>query len=186
MGARAGMNVRVLVLGLVLTGTLLGLLFLNLGRDPHAIASPLVGQPAPAFSLPPVGGGAPVSLESLRGRPVVLNFWATWCVPCAEEHGVLLQASRTLGPKVQFVGIVYGDEEANVVEYLRRHGSAYPALLDEGSRTAIVYGVFGVPESYFVDAKGTIVAKHVGPLDPDTLLAELKKTDLAMAEVSQR
>jgi cytochrome c biogenesis protein CcmG, thiol:disulfide interchange protein DsbE len=164
-----------MAVGLALTVGLLGLLFLNLGRDPHAIRTPMVGRPAPSFTLPPVGGGAPVSLESLRGRTVVVNFWATWCVPCADEHPVLVQAARQLGSDVQFLGIVYEDEESNVATYLRRHGTAYPALVDQSSRTAIAYGVFGVPETYFVDAKGTIVAKHVGPLTPADLEAQLRK-----------
>src|SRR5207249_11155135 len=110
--ARASrLNPWVLGAGLAVVVPLLAVLVLNLGRDPHSIRSPLVGRPAPAFSLAPVGGGAPLSLESLRGRPAVINFWATWCVPCFEEHAALTAAARTQRD-VQFVGIVYEDEEA--------------------------------------------------------------------------
>ena len=142
----------------------------NLGRDPHSVRSPLVGQPAPPFKLVPVGGGAPVTLESLRGKPVVMNFWATWCVPCFQEHPALVASARFL-PDVQFLGIVYEDEEARTGEFLRQEGSAYPSLMDKDGRTAIAYGVFGVPETFFIDRNGRIVEKHVGPLDRGTIVS---------------
>lgn len=164
------MNRRILSVGLILIVPLLGVLYANLGRDPHSVASPLVGHPAPPFSLTPVGGGPPISLESLRGNPVVVNFWATWCVPCAEEHAVLVDAARDLGSGVHFLGVVYEDDEKRAADFLaQRGGKPYPSLLDADGRTAISYGVFGVPETYFIDRAGTIVAKFVGPLDPETL-----------------
>ncbi len=168
------MNRRVLVAGLLVVLPLLALLVLNLGRDPHAVDSPLIGQPAPPFTLTPVGGGAPVSLAGLRGRPVVINFWATWCVPCYQEHPVLVQTARALGSQVQFLGIIYDDEDARVQAFLAEKGSAYPSLTDAGGKTAIAYGVYGVPETYFVDPVGKIVAKYVGPLGADTLADRLR------------
>ena len=169
------MNRRVLVAGLVVTLPLLGVLVANLGRDPHRVDSPLIGRPAPAFSLTPVAGGAAVSLEALRGRPVVLNFWATWCVPCLEEHAVLARAARDAGADVQFLGIVYEDEEAEVLAFLRNQGSAYPSLLDSEGKVAIAYGVYGVPETFFIDAAGTIVEKYVGALDAEVLASSLRR-----------
>lgn len=169
------MNRRVLLAGLGVVVPLIVLLVLNIGRDPHAISSPLVGRPAPPFALAPVGGGEPVSLAQLQGRPVVLNFWATWCVPCVQEHPLLLSAAQQLGEEVQFFGIVYQDEEENARGWLRRHGSAYPSLVDPQSKTAIAYGIIGVPETYFIDPEGTIVAKHIGPLDGQTLMARLRE-----------
>jgi cytochrome c biogenesis protein CcmG/thiol:disulfide interchange protein DsbE len=168
-GARV--NGRVLAAGLAVVLPLLAVLVLNLGRDPHSVRSPLVGRPAPAFSLPPAGDGVPMSLDALRGRPVVINFWATWCVPCLQEHAALTQAARTLRD-VQFLGVVYEDEEANIQAFLQQRGSAYPSLIDPGGKTAIAYGVFGVPETFFIDGGGRIVEKYVGPLDPDRI-AEL-------------
>jgi cytochrome c biogenesis protein CcmG/thiol:disulfide interchange protein DsbE len=162
-------NRKILGAGFVVAVPLLLLLAFGLRRDPHQIDSPLVGLPAPAFSLSRVGSGPAVDLASLRGKPVVVNFWATWCQPCFEEHAVLVENARTLGAQVQFVGIVYEDEAPNVVEYLRREGSAYPALVDPGGRTAIAYGVYGVPETFFINASGVIVAKHVGPLTAEKL-----------------
>jgi cytochrome c biogenesis protein CcmG/thiol:disulfide interchange protein DsbE len=172
------LNRRVLSVGLVLVVPLLGVLMAGLGRDPHLVRSPLVGRPAPSFSLPPVGGGAPVTLADLRGRPAVLNFWATWCVPCLDEHGVLTQAARSLQGRAQFVGIVYQDDEANVRRFLGQHGAGYPSVLDEQGRTAIAYGIYGVPETFFIDASGTIVAKYTGPLGPAELAANLRKAGL--------
>jgi cytochrome c biogenesis protein CcmG/thiol:disulfide interchange protein DsbE len=166
-------NPRVLLVGLGVVAPLVAVLVMNLGRDPHVIGSPLVGRAAPDFALQPMGGGAPVTLASLRGQPVVLNFWATWCVPCFEEHPVLVGAARRLGEKVRFVGVIYEDSEEGVTSFLARQGSSYPSLVDPGSRTAIAFGVFGVPETYFIDSEGRIAAKHVGPLDDETLALKL-------------
>jgi cytochrome c biogenesis protein CcmG/thiol:disulfide interchange protein DsbE len=163
------MNRKVLLLGLAVVVPLLGVLVVMRNRDPNTVRSPLVGRPAPAFQLTPVNGGPAVSLAALRGRPVVVNFWATWCVPCYQEHGVLLSAARALGPKVQFLGIVYEDEPDRVQAYLKEQGSAYPTLMDADGRAAIAYGVYGVPETYFIDAQGAIVFKKVGPLDADVM-----------------
>lgn len=169
------MNRKVLIAGLALVVPLVVILRIGLGRDPHVVRSPLVGRTAPSFALRPVGGGPPVSLESLRGRAVALNFWATWCGPCSEEHEVLAGGARTWGDRVQFLGVVYEDQEDAVQEYLRRKGSAYPSLFDEGGKTAIAFGVYGVPETFFISPGGTIVEKFVGPLTPSALSATLGK-----------
>lgn len=184
-GAPAGerkpgsLNRGVLIAGLALVVPLVAVLLANLGRNPHVIGSPLVGRQAPEFALSPVGGGETVTLASLRGRPVVLNFWATWCVPCFQEHPLLVGAARSLGERARFLGVVYEDSEEQVRAFLARQGSAYPSLVDPGSRTAIAFGVFGVPETYFIDAEGKIAAKHIGPLDAASLEAKLRQAGLA-------
>ena len=167
-------NTKVLVAGAAVVLPLLAVLVLNLGRDPHSIRSPLIGRPAPPFSLAPVGGGSPISLESLRGRPVVVTFWATWCVPCFEEHAALAAAARTF-KEVQFLGIVYEDDEARTKAFLAQRGSSYPSLMDAEGRTAIAYGVFGVPETFFIDGQGRIVDKYVGPLSRGAIAELLGK-----------
>jgi cytochrome c biogenesis protein CcmG/thiol:disulfide interchange protein DsbE len=167
-------NRKVLIAGACLVVPILAILVLNLGRDPHAVDSPLIGKPAPVFSLVPVGGGAPVSLADLRGKPVVINFWATWCVPCFEEHQVLSQTARAMAGSVHFLGVIYEDEESQVAGFLGKYGRAYPALMDAGSKTAIAYGVYGVPETYFIDPRGAIVDKFVGPLDAETLAQRIR------------
>ena len=167
-------NRRVLLVGLAVVAPLVGVLLLNLGRDPHSIRSPLVGRAAPPFALVPVGGGPVVTSESLKGRPLVLNFWATWCAPCLQEHETLVRTAGALRGDVAFVGVVYEDEEDRVRAFLQRYGSAYPSLLDPEARTAIAYGVAGVPETYFIDAAGVIQAKVAYPLDPDTMEKSLR------------
>jgi cytochrome c biogenesis protein CcmG/thiol:disulfide interchange protein DsbE len=172
------LNARVLLLGLAVVVPLVAVLLLNLGRNPHMIASPLVGRAAPDFALSTLDGRA-VTLAGLRGRPVVLNFWASWCIPCLDEHPLLLQAARALGERVTFLGVVYEDSDEQARAFLARQGQAYPSLVDPGSRTAIAYGIFGVPETYFIDAEGRIAAKHVGPLDAGSLEQKLKLAGLA-------
>jgi cytochrome c biogenesis protein CcmG/thiol:disulfide interchange protein DsbE len=168
-------NRRVLLVGLTVVAPLVAVLLLNLGRDPHSIRSPLVGRAAPTFALAPVGGGPVVTSESLKGRPVVLNFWATWCAPCLQEHETLVRTAATLRGDVTFLGVVYEDEEDRVQAFLQRRGSAYPSLLDPEARTAIAYGVAGVPETYFIDAAGMIQAKVAFPLDTGTMEENLRK-----------
>lgn len=175
------MNKKVLLGGALVTLPLIGLLLMSLGRDPKQVDSPLIGQRAPAFSLRPVAGGDPVSLESLRGKPVVLNFWATWCVPCFEEHPVLTRAAKVMGQEVAFLGVIYEDEEPKVASFLRRQGSAYPSLMDDGGKTAIAYGVYGVPETFFISPDGTIVNKYVGPLNARALQAFVQQASAPAA-----
>jgi cytochrome c biogenesis protein CcmG, thiol:disulfide interchange protein DsbE len=175
-GRASRLNWKVAAIGAATVLPLVLVLVLNLGRDPHSVRSPLVGALAPAFNLRPVGGGAPVSLDALRGKPVVLNFWATWCVPCFQEHGTLTSGARAFS-EASFVGVVYEDEEAKTKEFLAERTSSYPSLMDPDAKTAIAYGVFGVPETFFIDRRGRIVEKFVGPLDGATLAALIRKTE---------
>src|SRR6185436_15280905 len=129
------LNRRVLAVGAVLTLPLIGVLVAALGRD-TLIRSPLVGKQAPPFSLRPAGGGSPLGTAELHGRPAVVNFWATWCVPCYQEHGVLTRAASELSDRVRFVGVIYEDTEDNVTRFAKEQGAAYPSLLDPEGRTA--------------------------------------------------
>jgi len=169
------MNKLVLAAGLLLTVPLMVLLGVTLGRDARAAGpSPLVGRTAPAFELEALRG-AKVSLGELAGKPVVINFWATWCEPCRAEHEVLRRAATTLGGHVSFVGIAFDSEREQVDKYLSGHGQAsYPILLDDGGRVAIAYGVRGVPETYFVDRAGVVRSKVEGPLTPGQLNRHLQ------------
>src|SRR5512140_2346186 len=101
------MNRTVLIAGIVIAVALVVVLFVGLGKDPSAIDSPLIGKPAPHFALKAVGSGDTIDLTRLRGKPAVINFWATWCGPCYEEHPTLVQNARVLGSDVQFIGIVF-------------------------------------------------------------------------------
>ena len=169
------MNRGVLIVGAILGVAVLGILFLGLGKNPQRIDSPLVGRVAPSFTLREVGTGNAITLDSFRGKPVVLNFWATWCGPCWEEHPVLVESARALQPGVQFVGVVFQDSEDKIQRFLRDRGSAYPTVIDDAGKTAIAYGVGGIPETFFLDANGKIVAKHDGPITASLLQANLQK-----------
>lgn len=162
-------NRTVLISGGVIAAALIGVLSMGLGQDPQRIESPLVGKPAPEFTLQTVAGGEALGPAKFRGKPVVLNFWATWCRPCWEEHPTLTQAAQTLGDRVQFIGVVFQDDERKIRSFLQQRGSGYPTVVDERGKTAIAYGVGGIPETFFLDATGRIVAKHDGPLSPEQL-----------------
>ncbi|MGZ7041481.1 MAG: TlpA family protein disulfide reductase [Thermoanaerobaculia bacterium] len=170
------MNRTVLFVGLFIAAAIVGVLFLNLSKDPQKIDSPLVGRIAPDFALKAVGTGEMLDLKTFRGKPVVINFWATWCGPCWQEHPVLVATAKTLQPNVQFLGVVFQDDETKILNFLRDRGTAYPTLVDDRGKTAIAYGVGGVPETFFLDASGKIVAKYDGPITPDILESYVAKT----------
>ncbi|HEY6211643.1 MAG TPA: redoxin family protein [Vicinamibacterales bacterium] len=163
------MNRFVLFIGAIITTALVTVLMSGLGRDPKHIDSPLLGNAAPRFTLKTVGAGTAIDTATLRGKPLVVNFWATWCVPCWEEQPILNDAARIYGDRVQFLGVVFQDDESKIRDFLRERGAAYPTVIDDHGKTAIAYGVGGVPETFFVDANGTIVAKYDGPLSPEQL-----------------
>lgn len=168
------MNRGVLIVGVLITLALVGVLFLGLGKNPNEIRSPLVGKPAPMFSLAEVGTRRVVDVNSLKGRPVVINFWATWCGPCWEEHPVLVATAQS-NPQVQFLGVVFQDTDEKILGFLEQRGSSYPTVVDDKGKTAIAYGVGGVPETFFLDANGVIVSKFSGPISQMEMQEELRK-----------
>lgn len=160
---------------LVLAGiaSLVVLMGLGLGRNLDDIPSPLVGQSAPSFDLAELNGGAPVSLDGLAGRPVIVNFWASWCLACIQEHPVLVRAWRRYERRVEMIGIIYQDTPANARKYLEQYGGGWVQLLDPGTRTAIDYGVYGIPETFFIDREGRITHKHIGPVTDQLMTSEI-------------
>ena len=143
--------------------------------DPHDLRSNAVGRSAPAFSLTRLDGTGTVALRELAGRAVVLNFFASWCIPCVQEHPVLVSAwERYRTADVVFVGVLYQDDPANGREFTRRLGGTWPTVADDGGRTALAYGVFGIPETFFIGPDGIIAGRHVGAIDAKTLAAGIE------------
>mgnify|MGYP000288825244 CR=1 FL=1 len=145
------------------------LLAFGLRLDPKKIPSPLVGKPLPAFSLPTLDNPARiVSNADLKGRPVLINVWASWCTACRDEHPLLVELARA--GVVPVIGLNYKDKPEDAHAILRRDGNPYGmVLVDASGRTGIDWGVYGVPETFVVDRDGVIRYKHIGPITPDTL-----------------
>lgn len=147
----------------------IALLWYGLTLDPNVIPSPLPGKPAPEFRLETLSGDT-IALDELRGQVVVLNFWASWCLACIDEHFYLVEAERRYRDlPFRLIGVVYNDSRENAVRWMERMGGSWPSALDPGSRTAIDYGVYGVPETYFIDRSGRVAYKQLGPVNRQIL-----------------
>jgi cytochrome c biogenesis protein CcmG/thiol:disulfide interchange protein DsbE len=159
---------------LAVTAAVVAILASEFGKDPHAVPFKLAGSPAPDFHLTRLDNGETVSLAQFKGRPLVLNFWATWCGPCKMEHPVLSWGARQFNGQVQFLGLLSTDSKENAVEFVRENGSSYPQLLDIDGMVGVDYGIAGVPETYFIDSNGIIREKFANPIDPQTLVEKVR------------
>jgi cytochrome c biogenesis protein CcmG/thiol:disulfide interchange protein DsbE len=171
------MNWKVLLAGLALVLPLVWVLGSGFGKDPQFIPSPLIGKPAPDFTLPMLDAdGATLRLSELRGKPTLLNFWATWCDSCRVEHPILVSLSRTFEGRVNFVGVAYLDTEPKLRGWLAAHGGmAFPTLIDVGSTAAVAFGVGRLPESYLIDQDGVIREKYFGVVPSAELITTLEE-----------
>jgi cytochrome c biogenesis protein CcmG/thiol:disulfide interchange protein DsbE len=171
---RSRTRVVVLTLAPILAFALL--LASGLGRDPRSLPSALVGERAPGFSLPELGGEGPIDLASLDGQVVVVNFWASWCLECHEEHDALVAAWQRYRERgVVFVGVVFEDTEGAALAYAADKAGDWPLVTDPGSRTAIAYGVFGVPETFVIAPDGTVTAKAISVVSYAWLTEEIDR-----------
>lgn len=177
------MNWRRALIGAVVALAIVSLLAYGLTQDPKTIESPLPGKEAPNFALAKMDGGDSVNLAKLRGSIVVLNFWASWCLACRDEHTALSEAALAYqGKGVHFFGVLYQDTPENGRQWIQMMGGqSYPTLLDPGLRTAIDFGLYGVPETYFIDANGMIAEKKIGPVTPGYLTEVLDRMLAARA-----
>ena len=162
-------------------------LAVGLQRNPQEIPSPLMGQAAPAFQLPVVGGAGTFSQAQFKGQLTLVNMWATWCAGCREEHPILMALSRQ--PGLQMVGLNYKELQASELAgqdpqsaeavqkatarsqaWLQKQGQAFGVnLLDMDGRVGMDFGVYGLPETYLVDREGVVRFKHAGALTPDVV-----------------
>ncbi|ASY58563.1 MULTISPECIES: DsbE family thiol:disulfide interchange protein [Sinorhizobium] len=149
---------------------------LNSGRDISEIPSALIGTKAPKLDLPPLQGAVTPSGQpmpaltdtAVKGRLTLVNVWASWCVPCRQEHPVILELSKD--PRLTVVGINYKDRNDNALRFLGELGNPFSAVgIDPNGKAAIDWGVYGIPESFLVAADGTILYKRAGPFDERTL-----------------
>jgi cytochrome c biogenesis protein CcmG/thiol:disulfide interchange protein DsbE len=151
-------------------------IFLGKGLElnPREVPSPFIGKPAPAFALPSLQEPAKtIKRDDMLGQVWVLNVFASWCVPCQQEHPLLVDMQRrNLAP---LVGLNYKDKREAGLAFLQRLGNPYVAtLVDADGRVGIDYGVYGVPETFVIDKQGIVRFKHVGPLTPEVLQTRLE------------
>lgn len=149
-------------------------------RDPGEIPSPLPGREAPEFALEVFAPGEEplarevgdtLALAGMAGKVVVVNFWASWCLACRDEHTALSRTALAYGDSTaQFIGVLYNDRKPFATKWIAdMGGQTYPSVTDERSRTAISYGLYGVPETFIIDPAGRIAYKHMGPISEQTL-----------------
>jgi len=147
---------------------LAGFLAYGLQRDPSRIESPLIDQAAPQFTLPVVATGANFDSKSMLGRAWVLNVFASWCVACVAEHPLLVQLAEDQSAPV--VGLNYKDITGDAVAWLNRFGNPFFAVPeDQDGAVGIDWGVYGVPETFVIDAEGVVQYKHIGPLTEESI-----------------
>jgi cytochrome c biogenesis protein CcmG/thiol:disulfide interchange protein DsbE len=144
------------------------------GRDVSAIPSALLGKKAPSLALPPLDGSTRPALtdQAIQGKLTLVNVFASWCVPCRQEHPLLKELAKDT--RLTIVGINYKDKTDNALRFLGELGNPYAAIgVDPNGKAAIDWGVYGIPESYLVGPDGTILYKRVGPFDERSINADL-------------
>jgi cytochrome c biogenesis protein CcmG, thiol:disulfide interchange protein DsbE len=154
---------------------------LGLNKDPREIPSPLIGKPAPVFSLPLLEvsasdgqTGKPWTPAEMTGKVWLLNVWGSWCAGCLTEHPLLSEIVK-IPSNPQLVGIAWKDEPSASAKWLNKNGNPYKhVLIDRAGKVAIDYGVYGAPETFLIDKKGVVRAKHIGPLTQEAWETRLK------------
>jgi cytochrome c biogenesis protein CcmG/thiol:disulfide interchange protein DsbE len=157
---------------LVPMGILLVLLYFlraGLSLNPKEVPSPLIGKPAPEFSLPRLDQPEQrISRADMVGQVWMLNVWASWCAACRQEHPLLVQYAQQ--SKVPIYGLNYKDDRAAGMKWLADFGDPYTASIsDRDGRVGIDFGVYGVPETFVIDREGVIRFKQIGPITPEVL-----------------
>ena len=152
----------------------LGLLFVARSASLDS-AGAAVGRPAPEFALVDLDG-EPLRLSDLRGRPVVVNFWGSWCPPCVQEFPLLAGAvEEHADDGLVVIGVVYQDRWSSAREFMDQMGATWPAAMDPGGRVAAAYGIYGAPETFFIGPDGVVEARQIGPFTQDALRRHLAR-----------
>ena len=171
----------------VLAALLLAGVLMNSGKDNSAIDSPLIGKPLPAFALPVLGQrGRVLTRKDVLGQPFLLNVWGSWCVNCRDEHPQLIALAQRR--RIRIFGYDYKDAPDEARRWLETYGNPYAAVLaDEDGQAALDFGIYGAPETFLVDAGGTIRWKHVGPITDEVMQDELEPlfAQLGVPEVAR-
>lgn len=162
------MNKKLLI-PLVVFVVLAGFLFVGLWRDPREVPSPLIGKPAPQFSLEQLHQpDTKLGTADMKGQVWLLNVWASWCVSCREEHPLLVELAKA--KIVPIIGLDYKDQPGPGKRWLQQNGDPYTtSVVDADGRVGIDFGVYGVPETFVIDKSGTIRYKQIGPITPEAL-----------------
>lgn len=134
---------------------------------------PQVGAPVPDFTAELLAGDGTVALSDLRGEPVVINFWASWCAPCEDEAPLFKRAHELYGDRIAFLGIDIKDARTDALAFVEEYGLDYPSVRDETQEIYAAYGLTGQPETFFVDADGILVKHFPGPVDEAALFDTL-------------
>ena len=152
----------------VIASVVAGAAFLAIMLSPEAPAPIIRGATAPLFSLPRLDGSEAIEIETLRGRVVLLNFWATWCKPCEDEMPAMERLYQELRPEgFELLAISVDEAEESVREFQGRLGLSFPILMDPGQDVAKAYQAYRFPESLLVDRGGTVIERYIGPRDWD-------------------
>lgn len=152
---------------------LVGVFFVGLQKDPSIVPSPLIGKPVPSFELPQLKDPQQVLTDKdLHGEVVLLNVWASYCIPCQHEHPFLMQLAND--DAINIYGLNYADDRNEAIDWLQRLGDPFiKSAFDEKRKVSIDFGVYGVPETYIIDSRGIIRYKHIGPISKDILDVEI-------------
>jgi cytochrome c biogenesis protein CcmG, thiol:disulfide interchange protein DsbE len=164
---------------------LIPILIVGLSKDPRALPSTFLGKPAPQFTLPELRDPTrQVSNESFGGQIVLVNFWATWCIGCRQEHGFLMQLAAN--KVIPIFGINWRDDKNDAINWLQELGDPYVVSAYDGeNHTGIDWGVYAAPETFLLDATGTVIFKFLGPLSPSVWEQEFAPRIVAANEAAR-
>lgn len=169
------MALRRVLITLAIIAPILWLLAFGFQRDSRYIRSPLLAREAAPFKVT-LFDGRKVSLDDFRGKAVFLNFWSSWCPPCRAEARDLEAAWQKVRDKdMVFIGVALQDTDKDSLAFLKEFSVTYPNGKDDEGKIAVDYGVWGIPESFFIDPQGRITYKHVGGIQAPMVIAKLEE-----------